>query len=134
MANTYRDLGDVPQAVDNYELAIQRQPDFAEAHFNLGLVRAQSKEFRQAAEEFRKTIEFQPKNLAAYANLMQAYADLNQPDDAIGAGRQAVAAANSTNQPELARQFESRLQDYQSHHSTPAAPSPPQKRSTPDAL
>ena len=37
MANAYRDLGDVPHAIEQYDTAIQLQPELAEAHFNLGL-------------------------------------------------------------------------------------------------
>ncbi len=120
LANTLRDLGDMPGAVDEYSAAIHLQSDFVEAHFNLGLVFAQTGRLPQAVDEFRTILTINQSYFPAWGNLMHALADLNRPDDAVAAAKQAISAARGIGNPEAAVQFESWLEDYQSHRSKDA--------------
>ena len=96
-----------------------------EAHFNLGLVFAQSARLPQAVEEFQKILAINPSYFPAWGNLMHAYADLNRSDDAVAAAKQAITTARAAGHPEVAVQFESWLETYQSQHSKTAKPPRP---------
>jgi len=54
LANVYAGFGNLPLARLHYEVAIEVEPDFPNAYFNLGLVLARSQEWRGAIEALSK--------------------------------------------------------------------------------
>ena len=51
LANLYAEVGNLPLAKVHYQIAIQVEPDFPNAHFNLGLTLAMLSEPQTAVEE-----------------------------------------------------------------------------------
>lgn len=51
------------RAVSQYNLAIGLKPDFADAHYNLGVVKMKSKKPQEALSAINKAIELRPENI-----------------------------------------------------------------------
>jgi tetratricopeptide (TPR) repeat protein len=75
--------GDLHAAGDGFEAAAKAAPAFAEAHFNLGLVREEQGRFDEAIASFQKALELKPRLHGANLFLGIAYFRLNQQDKAL---------------------------------------------------
>ena len=69
MGNAFKDLGQLKEAVTNYQKAIEKKPDFSEAHNNLGNAYKDLGELNSALKSYQKAVEIDPKFAAAYYNL-----------------------------------------------------------------
>ena len=85
------------QAVEAFQEAIKIDPEFAEAHFRLGLAYdAVGKEneaedaYKKAVEKYKKYLEDNSKDAEAHYNLGQTYAGLHLYSEAIREYRQAT--------------------------------------------
>ena len=85
------------KAVDAFQEAIKIDPEFAEAHFRLGLAYdAVGKEneaeesYKKAVEKYKKYLEDNSKDAEAHYNLGQTYAGLHLYSEAIREYRQAT--------------------------------------------
>ena len=94
--DAYRDDHD-QEAIELFKQAIALSPDFAEAHYRLGLaynVTKQTEEadkaFEQAAKLYEKITKHEPKNSDAYYFLGLCYEQLGKFDEAIKALKEAV--------------------------------------------
>jgi len=79
--NRYRDKGKLREAAIQYSNAIQVDPRFAEAHFQLGETYLKLKDGNRAFTELSRTVDLAPENYAAHtelANLLLAAA--HNPD------------------------------------------------------
>jgi cellulose synthase operon protein C len=79
--NRYRDKGKLREAAIQYSNAIQVDPRFAEAHYQLGETYLKLKDFNRAGAEFSRTIDLTPDNYPAHlelANLLVAIRQLNE--------------------------------------------------------
>jgi cellulose synthase operon protein C len=79
--NRYRDKGKLREAAIQYSNAIQVDPRFAEAHFQLGETYLKLKDGNRAFSELSRTVDLAPENYAAHielANLLLAYS--HNPD------------------------------------------------------
>ena len=54
MGNVYKELKNYPLAIIAYQNAIILKPDYASAHYNLGIVYQKSNNFDIALESYRK--------------------------------------------------------------------------------
>ncbi len=63
--NAYRESGDETLARDYYVKALQLQPDYAEAHYNLGCILRQWNKLDDALICFKNALKFDPENLSA---------------------------------------------------------------------
>ncbi|HBG93203.1 MAG: hypothetical protein A2X54_02370 [Nitrospirae bacterium GWF2_44_13] len=83
---------DYPKAIDFFQKAVNIDPDFAEAHNNLGFAYEKSKKFNEAIESYKKAlanlIYRSPEK--AYYNLAKVYYRLGKYDDAINAYKEAL--------------------------------------------
>jgi protein O-mannosyl-transferase len=72
--NGLRDEGRLEEAAAQYRDAIRREPEFAEAHNNLGLVLGRRGRAAEAIEEISKALDIAPDLRAAHNNLAIIYA------------------------------------------------------------
>jgi tetratricopeptide (TPR) repeat protein len=77
--------GNLNVAGDGFEAAARAAPAFAEAHFNLGLVREEQGRFDEAITSFQKVLALKPRLHGANLFLGIAYFRLNQLDKAFAA-------------------------------------------------
>jgi len=85
--------GQLPEAMEQYTLAVEEQPWLPVAHFNLGTGYLQQGAFDEAEAALRQAVTLQPKYPEALGNLGLLYATQGQPDKARVQFEQAVAVA-----------------------------------------
>jgi len=79
--NRYRDKGKLREAAIQYANAVQVDPRFAEAHYQLGETYLKLKDYQRAYQELSRTVDLTPDNYPAHvelANLLIAVRDLKQ--------------------------------------------------------
>jgi tetratricopeptide (TPR) repeat protein len=84
--------GDLNQAGDGFAEVIKLAPTFAEAHFNLGLVREEQGRLDEAIASFEKAIKLKPHLHGANLFLGVAHYKLNHYDQALVAVRKETEA------------------------------------------
>jgi len=84
--------GDLNAAGDGFSAATKLAPAFAEAHFNLGLVREEQGRLREAIASFEKALTLKPRLHGANLFLAVANYKLNHFDDALAATRKETEA------------------------------------------
>jgi tetratricopeptide (TPR) repeat protein len=84
--------GDLNAAGDGFAAAAKAAPAFAEAHFNLGLVREEQGRFDEAIASFQKALALKPRLHGANLFLGVAYFHLNQLDKALAAIQKETAS------------------------------------------
>ena len=77
--------GNLDQAAAGFASVAQASPTFAEAHFNLGLVREEQGRFDDSITSFRKALQLKPRLHGANLFLGVAYFRVNQLDKAVAA-------------------------------------------------
>ena len=85
------------EAIESFRKAVELEPDFAEAHYRLGLAYNATKQkeeadkaFEQAVKAYEKITKHEPKNSDAYYFLGLCYEKLGKYDDAVKALKEAV--------------------------------------------
>ena len=63
------DQGKLDEAVAEYRAAIRLKPDYAEAHYNLGIALTDQGKLDEAVAEYRAAIRLQPDYAEAHYNL-----------------------------------------------------------------
>ena len=84
--------GNLNVAGDGFAAAAKAAPAFAEAHFNLGLVREEQGRFDEASASFQKALALKPRMHGANLFLGIAYFRLNQVDKALAAIQKETAS------------------------------------------
>src|SRR5215469_16057012 len=79
--------GDLNQAGGGFAAVTKLAPTFAEAHFNLGLVREEQGRLEEAIASFEKALKLKPRLHGANLFLAVAYYKLNHFDQALAAVR-----------------------------------------------
>ena len=62
------DLGDSRGAIQDYNKAIELNPDFAEAYYNRGIAKSDLGDYRGAIQDYNKMIELNPDYALPYGN------------------------------------------------------------------
>jgi len=75
--------GRYAEAIEAYLEALEQFPDYAVAHYNLGLAYQSSKKFREAIASFTRAIEMKPDFAAAYTGRGDSHLALEEGDAAI---------------------------------------------------
>ena len=83
--------GEIDEAEAHYRRAIEIDPNYAEAHNNLGLLLDDRGRRAEAAEQFRKALEINPQYVQAHNNLGVLLMNQGMMADAIVQFRAAVA-------------------------------------------
>ncbi len=86
----YAALGDLSEAVKNYEQAISINPSYYKAYFNLGNVFEELNQLDSAVLSYQRVIEIEPSYAEAHNNLGNVFRRLNQIDASIQSLEQAV--------------------------------------------
>jgi tetratricopeptide (TPR) repeat protein len=101
--SAYRDDRD-EEAVEAFKRAIELDPDFAEAHYRLGLAYNATKKsdeaekaFRDAVKAYEKLTKRDEKNSDAFYLLGICYEKLGEYDDAVKALKEAVKSSPAEN-------------------------------------
>jgi tetratricopeptide (TPR) repeat protein len=84
-------LGRHQKALDSFDLAIQLQPDFSEAHGNRGAMLAALGRYNDAIESYRNALAIKPDFADAYCNLGSALTQLRNYDEALASLDRALA-------------------------------------------
>ena len=71
--------GDSTEAVRELRLALEGDPNYADAHAELGRVRLNRKEYPLAEKELARALEIDPNNYTANLNLMVLYQRTKDP-------------------------------------------------------
>ena len=87
---TYLELGSLADAADAFRQAIARDPNLAEAHFNLGTVLSDRKDAKGAMAAYRRAIELRPDFFEAQFNLGDTLVHLGLLDEAVECYRRAA--------------------------------------------
>lgn len=83
--------GDYEKALADFQAAIERNPDDAESHSNLGQMLVRLKRVEEALPHFDRAIEILPQRWAYHFNRARALALLERWDDAIAGYRRTQA-------------------------------------------
>jgi tetratricopeptide (TPR) repeat protein len=117
-ADTLRERGDFAEAIAEYRRAIQADPTYPGPQFNLALLLAicPDEQLRDIEEAFRLAEQACQKSPRADANGWMILAlicdQMGQPDKAIRATEQAIAAAQAEGNLQQADQLQNRLKLY----------------------
>lgn len=82
--------GKLDDAMRAYRRVIEMQPDWPEAHMNLGCVFFQRGELENARTEFRITLELDPKNAGCHFNLGCLLDEIGESEKAVEHLRRAI--------------------------------------------
>ena len=82
--------GDSETAIDHLQNAIQLDPEFADAHNDLGVVLARLGNTGEAAEQFQKAVDLAPDHNVAVGNLSLALYMLQRYQDVLPLARRAL--------------------------------------------
>ena len=74
----------------SYKECLRIKPDYAEAHYNLGLLLADSQKYEEAEKEYREAIGIKPDYAEAHYNLGLLLTDLKRYDEAEEEYREAI--------------------------------------------
>jgi len=76
--NSFKDLGQLNEAIASYQSAIELNREYVEAYVNLGSVLVRMQRYSEALEPFRKATEIRPDFELAQQNLRQLEAFLHE--------------------------------------------------------
>lgn len=90
--------GHLALAKEHLQTAINIDPDFADAHNNLGFVMAQIGQSSESVSEFQKAVELSPRNTEALSNLTVSLYRQRRYDAACQVARQSLNVDSSLTQ------------------------------------
>jgi tetratricopeptide (TPR) repeat protein len=79
----WKGLGNIADAIEQFQQALLIKPDLAEAHYNLGLMLAQSGRTPEAIAEYQKAVHDKPGYADAYNNWGKALCQLGKLTESI---------------------------------------------------
>ncbi len=85
-------VGDLGEAERAFRRAIELRPDYADAHYNLGLVHNARGELSKAIDAYRRAVDHNPKHAQAQYNLANALSRRGEGDAAVEAYMKAIDA------------------------------------------
>ena len=101
--------GQVDEAIAHYRKALEIKPDYAEAHYNLGIALAGRGQVDEAIAHYRKALEIKPDYAEAHINLGIVLAGRGQVDEAIDHYQKALALASARNDRAMADALRARI-------------------------
>lgn len=92
LGGVHRALGAIPEAVACFRRALELNPDFAEAHYNLANVLHvhEQRNLDEVVASYRRALELKPDIAEAHNNLGEAYRALGKLPEAVGCYRRAL--------------------------------------------
>ena len=86
----YASLGKLDIAIENYEKAIAIKPDYAKAHYNLGITLQELGKLHDSVKSYKNSITYEPSNAQAYNNLAIVFRELDKLEEAEFSCRKAI--------------------------------------------
>jgi len=86
----YKETGQLELAVKCFEKALVIKPDFADAHYNLGLTFQELNQIDAAVKSYKETLLIQSNYAQAHNNLGIIYKELGKTEDAIKSYEQVI--------------------------------------------
>ena len=86
----YQSLKQFDASIQMFETAVSLKPDYAEAHFNLGIVLKVSGRPNLAVESYKKAIALLPNYLGAHNNLGNALKQIGRLEEAVVSYQNAI--------------------------------------------
>ena len=83
MGAVHKDLGQLDEAVASYRRALEITPDFAEAHYNLGIALQEQGQIVRAMASYRHALKINPDYAEAHSTLGNALRDIGHLDAAL---------------------------------------------------
>ena len=90
LANLYTEINRIKDALDIYDVLIQRNPNDIEALYNRGNAYSRIKKLQEAILDFNQVIQLQPTHINALFNRGNAYLGIEDLDLAIASYSQAI--------------------------------------------
>ena len=90
LGSLLEDAGDLPQALEEYQLALQIKPDWAESYISLGNSAEDRGDLSGALRFYEKAREVDPKCAAAYVNIGRLRTEQGLSDQAANCYQQAL--------------------------------------------
>ncbi len=81
--NAYSELNKFEKAITNFKKAIDINPEYADAYYNIGNTYYDLQEYNNAIKHFEKAIEINPKDDDVYYNTGNSYYHLKEYNNAI---------------------------------------------------
>ena len=118
--NAYAKLKKHDKAIEDYNKAIELDPEYATAYYNRGNAYAKLKKYEKAIEDYNKAIELNPEYAMAYNNRGNAYDELKKHEKAIEDYNKAIvlnpeyamAYNNRGNAYDGLKKYEKAIEDY----------------------
>ena len=85
--------GDLDEAEKTFQRALAAEPNFAEAHYNLGSLETKRGNLESAAEMYERAVEADPNMREAHFQLGETYAQLKRYERAIAAYKNLISIA-----------------------------------------
>ena len=98
----YAALGQLDIAVQYYEKALSIKPDYAKAHYNLGIALQELGKLHDSVKSYENSIALEPENAQAHNNLSILLRELDQLEKAEASCRKAIVL-----EPEYAEAYSS---------------------------
>jgi tetratricopeptide (TPR) repeat protein len=83
LADTYRRIGMVDEAIETCKRGVEQNPAFPTGHLILGRCYLAKKMFALAVEEFQLVVQNDPQNLAGYKMLASTFEEQGNTEQAI---------------------------------------------------
>ncbi len=90
MGNTLKELGRLDETEASYRQAIALKPDYAEAHYNLGVTLKELGRLDEAEASYKKAIALKPDHAEAHNNMGITLKELGRFDESISAYVRAI--------------------------------------------
>jgi tetratricopeptide (TPR) repeat protein len=74
LGNALFRLGEVQEAIEHWEQALRIKPDYADAHYNLGIALEQTGKIQEAIQHYEQALRIQPDFVQAQSNLARVRA------------------------------------------------------------
>jgi len=87
----YKEIGQLEGAAKMFGVAVSLKPEYAEAHFNLGVIDQALENLETAVACYKRAIAISPNYPDAYNNLGTSFYDLGQIEDSIESLEWAIA-------------------------------------------
>ncbi len=86
----YHQLLDFKAAMENYQMALRLDPNYAEAINNIGTIYYAQRKHKKAINQYKKALRIAPKSASIYSNLGTAYFARKKYKDAFEAYQKAL--------------------------------------------
>ena len=83
LGNTNNQIGNFSEAIINFQKILEINQNFADSHYNLGIVYKKINQIEKAINHYKKCLTINPLKFEAYNNLGNIYKDKNEQELAI---------------------------------------------------